>query len=106
MLVNGDGVTARDWTMEQVFAGERLYCSLQVEVAEGIDIAMSQVPEAGTLSMHETTGIIAHSLMETAIRLIMAARMPCSLMEFENAARLVYRSCHAIEEQGGAHIQQ
>ena len=94
------------WSTEQVFTGERLYCYLQAEVTEAIDLAVGQVAELQQLTLHEVAGIIAHGLMETAMRQIMAAKMPCSLAEFEAAARQVYQSCHGLNDHGDARPKQ
>jgi len=108
MLVNGDGVN--DWTLEQVFTGERLYCSVTVAVGKAINEAVMEVmraaPETFLPARHEITGIVAHALLEVAMRRIMAARMSCTLAEFEAAARFVYASCHAQEQGGAAQLQQ
>jgi hypothetical protein len=101
MLVNGNGATAGEWTVEKIFAGERLHCYLQVELAEAIDLAVSQVAEMRQLSMREITEITTIALMETAMRQVMAAKMPCTLAEFEAAARLVYLSCHQHDDTHG-----
>jgi hypothetical protein len=94
------------WSTEQVFTGERLYCYLQVEVTEAIDLAVGQVAELQQLTLQEIAGIIAHGLLETAMRQIMAAKMPCSLSDFLNAAAQVYQSCHGLDGHGDAHHQQ
>jgi hypothetical protein len=103
MQVNGERA---GWSMEQVFTGERLYGHLQVEVAEAIDLAVAQVAELRHLTEQEVAGIIAHGLMETAMRQIMAAKMPCSMADFEAAARMVYANCHAHDEHHGETHQQ
>lgn len=91
-----------DWTRERITAGERLYSGLQSEVAEAVDLAVSQAAESvRLLSSAEISGIIVHGLIETAVRQIFKTKMPCTLEQFEQAARFVYKtSCHHEEREG------
>jgi hypothetical protein len=101
LMVDRNGVSLTEWTMEQVFAGERLYSALQTELDGAIYTAVVDTTGANLLPVHEIAGIVAHGLLEAAMRQIMATKMPCSLTEFESAARFVYASCHALEETHG-----
>ena len=103
MKLNGSAVELGkgEWNAEQVFAGERLYCAVTVEAAKAIGKAMAQISseDIRRLPLHEITGIIAHGLLEVAMRQIMVAKMPVTIDEFGMAARLVYASCHQYEER-------
>ena len=109
MLLNGSpGVRDETtWTKESLFAGERLYCTVQAETIEAIDLEVMKLAESRSLmSKQEIACNIAHSLMETAMRQVMATRMPVSLAQWEGAARLVYLSCHQQERKGNGTIRR
>jgi hypothetical protein len=105
MKLNGSAVELgkAEWNAEQVFAGERLYCAVTVEAAKAIGRAMAEISseDIRRLPLHEITGIIAHGLIEVAMRQIMAAQMPVTIDEFGMAARLVYASCHQHQGDEG-----
>jgi hypothetical protein len=100
MKLNGSAVELKtEWNA----TGERLYCAVTVQAAKAIGRAMAEISseDIRRLPLHEITGIIAHGLIEVAMRQIMVAKMPVTIDEFGMAARLVYASCHQHQGDEG-----
>jgi hypothetical protein len=97
---------SNDWDREKIEAGERLFSLVLTEVAEAVDAALAQAPDAVRChSSHEIGGMVAHALFETAVRQVLMVRMPVSATEFGKAAGLVFRvSCHHEEGTGDDHL--
>jgi len=93
-----NGGAAAEWSVEQVFVGERLYCGVTVAAANAVVRAVREAEVFGHLPLNEVTGVVVHALMETAMRQIMVSKTPVSLAQFEEAARLVYVACHQHEK--------